>query len=408
MTQVHGTQVAVVGAGPAGLTTALALSALGADVTLAAPAYDPAKAGADRRTTALLLGSIELLKNLDVWPLCAGESASLEGIRLVDDRGGLLRAPEVLFRASDLGLASFGANVPNPALTAALDAAARRAPRIAFVKTAAVTAIDIDEAHVRLQLAEGGAIEAALAVAADGRNSIVRKAAGIGTRTWDHGQAAVATSFRHARSHGGVTTELHRRSGPLTVVPLPGSSSSLVWVETPVEASRLAALDDMAFLAALEERLQGLLGALSDPAPRAQYCLAGLHAERMAQRRVALVGEAAHVIPPIGAQGLNLSLRDAAALAECVANAIERGGDIGGDETLAAYHRARFADVASRTVSVEILNRSLLADFLPIDALRGFGLHLLANVAPLRRVAMRGGLEPAGPLPRLMQPGALS
>jgi 2-octaprenyl-6-methoxyphenol hydroxylase len=181
-----------------------------------------------------------------------------------------------------------------------------------------------------------------------------------------------------------------------------------VWVETRAEASRLADLDDTAFLAALEERLQGLLGQLSNPAPRAQYRLAGLHAERMAQRRVALVGEAAHVIPPIGAQGLNLSLRDAAALAECVADTIERGGDIGGGETLAAYHGGRFADVVSRTVSVELLNRSLLADFLPIAALRGFGLHLLANVAPLRRIAMRGGLEPAGPLPRLMQPGALS
>jgi 2-octaprenyl-6-methoxyphenol hydroxylase len=408
MAQVERGQAAVVGAGPAGLTAALSLSVLGADVLLAAPAYDPVRAAADRRTTALLLGSVELLRNLGVWAMCERHSTPLEGIRLVDDRDGLLRAPEVLFEASALGLPSFGANVPNPALTAALEAAARRAPGIALVETAAVTEIDIGETSVRLQLAEGGAIAAALVVAADGRNSIVRKAAGIGTRTWDHGQAAVATSFHHARPHGGVTTELHRRNGPLTVVPLPGSSSSLVWVETPAEAGRLAGLDDAAFRAALEERLQGLLGTLSDAAPRAQYRLAGLHAERMGQRRVALVGEAAHVLPPIGAQGLNLSLRDAAALAECVANAIERGGDIGSAETLAAYHGARSADVVSRTVSVELLNRSLLADFLPIGALRGLGLHLLANVAPLRRIAMRSGLEPAGPLPRLMQPGALS
>jgi 2-octaprenyl-6-methoxyphenol hydroxylase len=408
MARVESTQIAIVGAGPAGLTAALAMSALGADVVLAAPAYDPARAAADRRTTALLLGSVELLKNLGVWPRCERESTPLAGIRVVDDRAGLLRAPEVLFEASDLALPSFGANVPNPALTAALEAAARRAPRIAFVETSAVTEIDIGETSVRLQLAEGGAITAALAVAADGRNSVVRKAAGIGTRTWHHGQAAVATSFHHARPHGGVTTELHRRNGPLTVVPLPGPSSSLVWVEAPAEASRLAALDDAAFLAALEERLQGLLGSLSDAAPRAQYRLAGLHAERMGQRRVALVGEAAHVLAPIGAQGLNLSLRDAATLAECVADSLERGGDVGGEETLAAYHRARSADVVSRTVSVELLNRSLLADFLPMEALRGLGLHLLANVAPLRRIAMRSGLEPAGPLPRLMQPGALS
>jgi 2-octaprenyl-6-methoxyphenol hydroxylase len=128
----------------------------------------------------------------------------------------------------------------------------------------------------------------------------------------------------------------------------------------------------------------------------------------MAHNRVALVGEAAHVLPPIGAQGLNLSLRDAAALAECVADARSRGEDIGGAETLTAYHQARTADVVSRTASIELLNRSLLADFLPVQALRGLGLHLLANAAPLRRLAMRGGLEPAGPLPRLMRPGALS
>jgi 2-octaprenyl-6-methoxyphenol hydroxylase len=211
----------------------------------------------------LLLASVELLKNLEVWPLCAQYSAPLQSIRIVDDRGGLLRAPEVLFKASDLGLSSFGANVPNRALTAALDAAARRRRNITFMDTAAVTQVEIGEANVRLALTEGGTLNAELAVAADGRNSIVRKAADIATRTWNHAQAAIVSSFRHARPHDGITTELHRRSGPITTVPLPGPASSLVWVETPSETRRLAALEDTAFLAALEERLQGLLGALS-------------------------------------------------------------------------------------------------------------------------------------------------
>jgi 2-octaprenyl-6-methoxyphenol hydroxylase len=252
------------------------------------------------------------------------------------------------------------------------------------------------ERGVRLQLAEGSELTVTLVVAADGRNSIARKAAGIGSRTSTLGQAAIAASFRHARGHDGITTELHRKNGPLTTVPLPGSESSLVWVEEPSAAQRLGALDDNHFLAALEERLQGLLGSLSDVSPRALFPLAELHSERMGRNRVALVGEAAHVLSPIGAQGLNLSLRDAAALAECVADASARGEDIGGPATLEAYHRARAADVLSRSVSVNLLNRSLLADY------------LLANIAPLRRLAMRGGLEPAGPLPRLMRPGALS
>jgi 2-octaprenyl-6-methoxyphenol hydroxylase len=397
-------EVAVVGAGPAGLTAALALSTMGVDVAVAAPRH-ASRGPTDQRTTALLLSSLELLKNLDVWAACATESAALEGIRIVDDRGGLLRAPQVLFKASELGLPSFGANVPNAPLIAALIRTARRLPSIAFFDTA-VTAVAIRESSVELQLADGGLLTASLAVAADGRHSILRQAAGFAMRTWDHGQAAIAASFRHARPHGGITTELHRRNGPLTIVPLPGSASSLVWVEARDEASRLAALDEDSFLVELTMRLEGLLGTLRDVTPRAMHALSGLHATRMAQNRVALVGEAAHVLPPIGAQGLNLSLRDAAMLAQCVADARNRGEDIGGGATLSAYHDARAADIISRTASVEFLNSSLVSDFLPVQALRGVGLHLLANVPALRRLAMRGGLEPVGTLPRLMHPGA--
>src|SRR6185436_1086417 len=168
---------------------------------VAAPPYDADSAHSDRRTTALLLGSIELLKNLGVWGLCAEHSAALEGIRIVDDRGGLLRAPEVLFKAEDLGLESLGANLPNPPLVGALNTVARGTRTIAFVHTAAVTGVDIEDARVHLRLAEGDTLTAALVVAADGRNSIVREAAGIATRTWNHGQTAIAASVGHTRAH---------------------------------------------------------------------------------------------------------------------------------------------------------------------------------------------------------------
>jgi len=400
-------QVAVVGAGPAGLTAALALSAVGAEVVVAAPPHAADHGVADQRTTALLLGSLEMLRNLGVWELCADQSTDLSGIRIVDDRGGIMRAPEILFCAAELGLANFGANIPNPPLVAALRAAASKSPRLRWVPTAAVTKAVPSPDSVRLELAEGGSLTAALAVAADGRNSVVRAGAGIAAHTWRYPQAAIATSFSHTRPHDAITTELHRRAGPLTVVPLPGNQSSLVWVEAPPEAARLAALDDAGFLGSLDRRLQGLLGALSKPGPRAIYPLGGSSAERMAHNRVALVGEAAHVMPPIGAQGLNLGLRDAAVLADCVADARSRGRDVGSDGTLRAYCTARAADVLTRSVSVDLLNRSLLTDFVPVQALRGLGLHVLANLAPLRRLAMRGGLAPAGALPRLMRPGAL-
>ena len=397
------TQAVVIGAGPAGLTAALALGASGLDVTITAPAYDKTRAEADRRTTALLPGSIELLKNLGVWEHCAHQSAALEGVRIVDDRGGLLRAPELLFRANELGLATFGANVANAALNAALYAKSSDAAALRWLPTSVIKVETGDEC-VGIELADGRALRAALAVAADGRGSIARTAAGIAARGWDYGQTAIAATFHHSRPHAGITTELHRRAGPLTTVPLPGNASSLVWVEEPVVAARLAALDDAAFLAELASRLQGLLGSLSDVGPRATHSLSGLTASRMGQNRIALVGEAAHVIPPIGAQGLNLGLRDAAALAECAGAAHARGEDLGSRATLEAYHAARAADVLGRTISVDLLNRSLLLDFLPVQALRGLGLHVLANVGPLRRLVMRGGMEAPGRLPRLMQP----
>jgi 2-octaprenyl-6-methoxyphenol hydroxylase len=351
----------------------------------------------------LLPTSLELLKNLGVWRHCAEHGAPLEGVRIVDDRGGLLRAPEVLFTARELGLASFGANIANSALNAALHAATL-ASSLTWTATSAVTEVVPGRDGVRIALAEGGSVQARLAVAADGRGSVTRAGADISARTWTYGQTAIATTFAHPRPHDGITSELHRRAGPLTTVPLPGNNSSLVWVERPQEARRLMDLEETAFLRELEDKLQGLLGPLRNLGPRAAYPLAGLSAERMGSNRVALVGESAHVIPPIGAQGLNLGLRDAAALAEHVGAARASGRDIGGAETLAAYHAARAGDVLARTVSVDLLNRSLLVDFLPVQALRGFGLHLLANAPALRRLAVRGGLSAGGALPRLMRP----
>ncbi|HEU0158911.1 MAG TPA: FAD-dependent oxidoreductase [Hyphomicrobiaceae bacterium] len=397
-------QIAVVGAGLTGLTAAAALSQTGFDVVLAAPAFDPGAAAADTRSSALLPPSVQLLENLNVWATCAPASAPLLGVRIIDDRGGLVRAPEVLFEAREIGRPDLGANVPNAALSAALNAKLAASSQLRWLATTAVTAVEPDATAVQLRLAEGGSIRAVLLVAADGRNSIARAAAGISARTWDYPQAAIATSFGHTRPHAGITTELHRRAGPLTTVPLPGEASSLVWVEDPAQATQLAQLSEREFKATLEGRLQGFLGAIETLGPRARFPLRGLNASTMARQRIALVGEAAHVIAPIGAQGLNLGLRDVATLNDCLAAARAAGRDLGGIETLASYAQARAADIASRAAMVDLLNRSLLTDFFPAQALRGFGLHLLALSGALRRLAIEGGVNAPGPLPRLMQP----
>src|SRR5690606_22768835 len=346
----------VVGTGPAGLAAALSLAHAGAAVTLAGPGAPPATA-ADTRTAALFNGSIALLQNLGVWEGLEDVSAPLAAIRSVDDTDGLLRAPEVLFEAHEVGERVFGWNVPNAALTEALWDAVRRHESITVVETERVAHLEIRPGGATAHTEEGEALSAQLVAAADGRRSICRTAAGIATTAWDYDQAAIATRFAHSRPHGGVSTEFHRKSGPLTAVPLPGLESGLVWVERPAIAKRLAGLDDEGFRVALETRLQGLLGHVGEIGPRRLFPLSGLTAEAYGKSRVALIGEAGHVIPPIGAQGLNLGLRDAATLADCVAEAMARGEDVGGDAVMRRYHELRKGDVESRIMAVDALNR---------------------------------------------------
>ena len=398
-------EAAVVGGGPAGLAAALALGAAGADVVLAAPPHRAAGQAPDNRTAALFAGSIEFLKNLGVWDLIAPYSAPITAIRILDDTGALLRAPEVTFTAAEVGLDVFGWNVPNNALVAGLTAGASKPESgVTLQSTLGIAQVEIGNDVATLTSQEGDRFEVLLVAGADGRNSLCRTAAGIATRTWSYPQAAIATSFRHSRPHGSVSTEFHRPAGPFTTVPLPDLSSSLVWVERPEEAQRLAALDEAAFRTAVEIRLQGLLGALGKIAPRAVFPLSGLTAERFGGNRVALVGEAGHVIPPIGAQGLNLGIRDAAALADCVAEALAAGRDPGGSVALDAYSARRRSDVTSRITTIDVLNRSLISEFVPVHLARGMGLVALKTFGPLRRLAIREGLQPSQSLPSLLKP----
>lgn len=394
---------AVVGAGPAGLVTALALAASGMRVAIAGPAFAPDPNRPDTRTTALLQASVQLLSNIGVWDACRENAAPLDAIRIIDDTGRLMRAPEVAFDSREIGGVPFGYNIPNTALVAALYARADVVGNLEVIETRAATTIEPEDDAVIVTLAEGRKISAQLLAGADGRNSLCREAAGLPTRSWSYPQVAIACNFEHGDPHDNASNEFHRPAGPFTTVPLPGNASSLVWVETAAEVERLIALSDADFCAEIEERSYGCLGAVTSVGPRAAFPLSGMRVHAYAARRIALVGEAAHVIPPIGAQGLNLGFRDAAALAECARKAADAHGDCGCAEALRAYDRGRRNDVVSRTIAVDLLNRSLISSFLPMQLARGIGLHLLASMAPLRRLVMREGVAPRNGLPELMQ-----
>jgi 2-octaprenyl-6-methoxyphenol hydroxylase len=393
-------EVAVIGAGPAGLTAAIALAGAGVETALIAPA-----APRDNRTTALLAGSVAALATLAVWERCRDQAAPLRVMRLVDDTQRLLRAPEVLFEASEIALDAFGYNIENRHLLTALEARAAGLPSLLRMAEEALV-VDIGESGVSITLSSGASLRARLVVGADGRNSLCRTAAGIETDTRTYPQSALTCNLGHTRPHNDISTEFHTPGGPFTLVPLPGDRSSLVCVVDPREAALLRELDDAALCLELERRSHSILGSITVEPGRGVFPLAVVTARRMAADRVALIGEAAHVIPPIGAQGLNLGLRDAAAISELVVTARRRGDAVGGPGFAERYGELRRADVASRTWAVDLLNRSLLTDFLPMQGARGFGLYLLDQIGPLRRALMREGVSPSSQ-PRLMRGEAL-
>jgi len=386
-------EVIVAGTGPAGLLAALALADAGFDIALVGPEPRPD----DRRTTALMAPAVAMLGRTGILPKVEAAAAPLRTMRIVDATGRLVRSPVVTFRASEIERDYFGLNIPNAVLLEAGRDAVASHPKILWRRTT-VTGWDIQPDAVAAKLADGRDISANLAVAADGRDSPARAAAGIVTSAHTYPQAALVLNFGHSRDHEFISTEFHTETGPFTQVPMPGRRSSLVWVERPTVAQQLAALDDDALSRRVETKMQSMLGRVSVEPGRQIYPLSALTPDRFGANRVMLVGEAAHVFPPIGAQGLNLGIRD---IEDVVIASTGHRDDPGSPAAVAAYDRRRRPDVLARSGAVNLLNLSLLSDLLPAQMARGAGLSLLRSFAPLRGFFMREGMQPGSGLARM-------
>ncbi|SEM95869.1 2-octaprenyl-6-methoxyphenol hydroxylase [Gemmobacter aquatilis] len=391
------TDILISGGGVAGLAAACAFGAAGFRVICVEPNPPVTAAeaeGSDLRTTAFLHPSIPVLQAAGLWQRLEPHAAALQIMRIVD-AGGPVAEPRVVkdFDAADLSDKPFGWNLPNWLLRREMLARMAELPGITFLPGVATARVLTRESEALVTLSDGRRIAARLLIGADGRGSLVREALGIGVKTLRYGQKALAFAVRHPIPHQNISTEIHRAGGPFTFVPLPDRDgqpcSAVVWMDHAAEIDRRMALPVAAFEAEMMERSCGLLGPLSLVSRLTSWPIIAQIAESMAGERAALMAEAAHVMPPIGAQGLNMSLADLTALLD-LAQADPEG--LGGAKMLAAYHRKRHGDVQARVLGIDLLNRASMLGAQPLRDLRAGALNALYSVAPVRRTLMRAGI----------------
>jgi 2-octaprenyl-6-methoxyphenol hydroxylase len=395
-------ELLIVGGGLVGLLLGVACAGAGLAVALV-DRQDPATMlgeAFDGRASAIAYGSSRVLEALGLWPRIAGEAEPILEIRVAD--GG---APLFLhYDHRDLGGdAPLGYIVENRVLRGALIEAAHAQPSLSLLAPLAVERVDASPLAATAELADGRRLQARLVAAADGAASPLRRSAGIRTFEWRYPQTGIVTTVRHARPHGGIAVEHFLPAGPFAILPMTGNRSSIVWTERSEIASRVAALPDAAFAAELAARFGDFLGAVEPLGPRSTYPLGLMLAERYAGARLALVGEAAHLIHPIAGQGLNLGIRDVAALAELVIDWRRLGLDIGDDRVLHRYQRWRRFDTVLLATVTDGLNRLFSNRIAPLRLARDLGLAAVDRLPPVKRLLMRDAMGIAGDLPRLVR-----
>jgi 2-octaprenyl-6-methoxyphenol hydroxylase len=406
------TDVLIAGGGFAGLTLAIALrQALGSSfgVVVADPALGVTHAG-DERASAIVAAARRLFETLGVWEAVASDAQPILDMVVTDSRLSDAVRPVFLTFAGEVEPGEpFAHMIDNRHLVDALEAKARDVG--VELRTAAVTSfappLSNEEQSIRADLTDGRAIAAHLLVAADGARSTIRQAAKIATHGWDYGQSAIVINVAHERDHGGRAEEHFLPSGPFAILPLKGRRSSIVWTERAKEAERIIALPDDAFHAELEQRFKLNLGALNVIGARRAHPLGFFVARSFIAERIALVGDAAHVIHPIAGQGLNMGLKDVAALAEVLVESARLGLDPGAADVLERYQRWRRFDTMAMGLATDGLNRlfSNRSDVLRLA--RDVGLGMVDRLPGLKRLFIREAAGLVGEVPKLLRGEAL-
>ena len=394
------TDILISGGGVAGLTAAAAFGRAGFQVICVDPTPPVADAevdGADLRTTAFLQPAVTVLQAAGLWDRLSPHAAPLQIMRIIDAGGAINEARHIKdFDAAEISDQPFGWNLPNWLLRREILAGLAQLPSVSFRPGIAATALLTRTSEARVTLSDGTRITAKLVVAADGRNSTMRAALNIPVRTLRYGQKALSFAVTHPVPHQNISTEIHRSGGPFTLVPLPDRAqpdgsimpcSAVVWMETGPEVQRLAALPMPEFEAALNARSCHILGPLTLATRLTQWPIITQIAARMSGERVALMAEAAHVVPPIGAQGLNMSLADLACLLD-----LGQTHDLGSAGMLDSYHRRRHPDVVARVLAIDALNRAAMLGLPPLRDLRAGMLNAIYALKPIRHTLMKTGL----------------
>lgn len=391
------TDILIVGGGMAGLTLGVLLGRAGAAVRIVDPA-PPAPVKETKpsgRTVALMVSSLNVLRAAGVGAIEEQYGAPLETMRIIDDSIAGGKTIETEFDAAEIGLPHFSMNIPNAPLRAALYEEAQKLETVTLHVPRKLEDFEIQETGIAATLDDGTKIQTPLIVGADGRDSLVRRISGIGARKKEYSQSAVTCIINHSRAHNNTATEFHRPSGPLALVPMPGNQSSVVWVERTARADEIMALPKDAFIRTLQDATNDILGGITLETGPECWPLCTIKAKALTAPRVALIAEAAHVMSPITAQGLNLSLRDVAALAETVIDAMRLGLDHGSAQVLKTYASRRATDISTRVFGVDAMNRFVSTDFSVLKETRRAGLSVVNRLSPLRHIAMTHGLAPA-------------